>query len=397
MMAEIKASLGSFLDDCQDGQLQLLEKLVVQPSYSRCKEGVDRVGALITDVLSKSGMVCEVQREKEIGDQLIFRSPAWHPDHRSVLLFGHMDTVFPTDSHFNWFKDDGKRISGPGVIDMKGGLVTAIYALKSLASQGLLEKIPITFICNSDEEIGSPLSRELFQQEARRSVFAFGFECGGLGGEVVTGRKGKAGYLLTVHGKAGHAAFAGADKASAILALAHKIIALEQLNDLTKKIVVNVGVIGGGIGPNTVADTAFAEIDTRFLTLADAERTAERIAEIAEECSVAGTRGELEVTPGRLPMEQTGQNMELCGVICQEASELGLSCSGELRSGVSDANTIAEALIPVVDGMGPIGEFDHSDREYMIKHSLLERTHLTAVSIVEAWEHFSTIERIATA
>ncbi len=381
-------SLVNFVQENEKEQFRLLRQLVEQQSFSRFKAGVDAVGKWIADSLRGTGMVLDVVRESELGDQLVFRSPAYRTGVPPLLLIGHMDTVFPVDSPFNWFKDDGQKIFGPGVIDMKGGLVTAVFALKALAACRLLEAIPLTFICNSDEEIGSPASTPLMQTEAARSLLGLGFECGGLGGEVVTGRKGKAGYLLSVKGRAGHAAFAGADKASAILELAHKIIALEQLNDARRKIVVNVGVIKGGIGPNTVADAAVAEIDTRFLTAADCVDTAANIFRIAAECAVPGTSAELHQTLSRLPMVQSAGNRELFRVISGQADKLGLPCLEELRSGVSDMNTIAEAGIPVVDGMGPVGDCDHCDREYMIRDTLPSRTKLAALSIVSSWEYF---------
>jgi glutamate carboxypeptidase len=385
----MKESLVAFVEKGESDQFRLLEQLVLQQSFSRFKAGVDAVGRRIAASLQGTGMVLDVVRESEVGDQLVFRSPAYRPGLPALLLIGHMDTVYPVDSLFNWYKDDGSKVFGPGVIDMKGGLVTAIFAVKALAACGLLEKIPLTFICNSDEEIGSPASGPLIRTEADRSLLALGFECGGLNGEIVTGRKGKAGFLLAVKGRAGHAAFAGSEKASAILELAHKIIALEGLNDYQRKIVVNVGVIKGGIGPNTVADSAVAEIDTRFLVLADAEDTAAKIEQIAMECSVPGTWAELHSTPARLPMVQTATNKELFQLISREADMLGLPCREELRSGVSDVNVIAEAGIPVVDGMGPVGDCDHSEREYMVRGSLPARTKLAALSILSSWDHYS--------
>lgn len=384
----MKEKIVACVDSDEAEQFTLLRQLVLQQSSSYFKPGVDAVGKMLADALIPLGMRGDVVKHSEVGNQLIFRSSAYREDVPSVLLIGHMDTVFPVDSPFDWYRDDGVKVYGPGVIDMKGGLVVAVSALKALSVCGLLDKIPLALICNSDEEIGSPASTPLIKTEAMRSLFALGFECGGLNGEIVTGRKGKAGYRLTVRGVAGHAAFAGANKASAILEMAHKVIALEQLNDPDRKIVVNVGVVHGGIGPNTVADKATAEIDTRFLQLADAADTASRIEAISQSSTIPGTLGELEKTPGRLPMEQNDVNRELYQLIRQEADVLKLSCQEELRSGVSDANTIAETGIPVVDGMGPIGDCDHSDREYMVRDSLPARSKLATCAIVRGWEHF---------
>ncbi len=378
----------SYLDDHEKDQFLLLQELVLQSSFSYYKEGVDKVGELIRLQLESCGMKLEVVQEKEVGNQLIFRSAACSPEKRSILLAGHMDTVFPVDSNFNWYKEDDGKIFGPGVIDMKGGLVTAVFAIRAMAHCGLLDAIPLTLICNSDEEIGSPHSRKIIRSEAEKCLFAMVFECGGLNGEVVTGRKGKAGYRLDVTGRAGHAAFAGPDKASAILELAHKTIALEQLNDDSKGIVVNVGVVQGGVGVNSVAETAGAEIDTRYLYQADARETAEEIRLIVERCSVAGTTSILKETSSRLPMERNRGNRKLFQLVEEQAEVLAIQVREELRSGVSDANTIAETSVPVIDGMGPIGDCDHSDREYMIKESLPARTKLTALSLVACWENF---------
>ncbi|MFH0782414.1 MAG: M20 family metallopeptidase [Pseudomonadota bacterium] len=384
----MREKLLASVQENESDMFKLLETLVLLPSSSRFKRGVDAVGTLVVRSLGSSGMDLEISHQSEFGNHLLFRSPACRNGRSGLLLFGHMDTIFPADSPFNWYKDEGEKVFGPGVIDMKGGLVCAIYAIKALASLGLLEKIPITFFCNSDEEIGSPTSSTLITTEAKKSLLALGFECGGLHGEVVTGRKGRLGYKLTITGKAGHAAFAGTDKASAILELAHKIIALEELNDPDRKIIVNVGTVLGGIGPNTVADHAAAEIDTRFLSVADAADTAERITRMVSQCKVSGTLAELIKTGERLPMEQTPGNSGLFKIIAGEAKLLGIPCREELRSGVSDANTIAQTGIPVVDGMGPIGDCDHSDQEYMIRTSLPDRVKLAACSILKSWEHF---------
>ena len=384
----MREKIGEFVAQEEQGMFKLLEALVLQPSFSRCKKAVDAVGAILAKSLQDSGMHLEVVPQSEAGDHLIFRSPACRNHRSSILLFGHMDTVFPIDSSFNWYKEIGEKIFGPGVIDMKGGLVCAGYAIKALGSCGLLNEIPITFLCNSDEEIGSPTSTTLFTAEAQKALLSLGFECGGLQGQVATGRKGRLGYKLIVSGKAGHAAFAGKDKASAILELAHKIIALEKLNNQDRKVAVNIGVITGGIGPNTVAENAVAEIDSRFLCRSDAVDTAGRIAQICAQSTIAGTNAKLLETGGRLPMEQSARNSALFQVILNEAQILGLPCVEEMRSGVSDANTIAQAGIPLVDGLGPIGDGDHSDREYMIRASLPARTRLAAYSILGCWEHF---------
>jgi glutamate carboxypeptidase len=211
------------------------------------------------------------------------------------------------------------------------------------------------------------------------------FECGGTNGEVAAGRKGKTGYLLNVQGQAGHAAFSTATKASAIPELSHKIIAVERLNDPARQLVVNVGTVTGGIGPNTVAEYASAQIDSRYLTIEEGHRCRTAIERITEECTIPGTQATCAVTSSRQPMEQSLVNMKLYEYIRQEAAALKMPLLAEIRGGVSDANTIAAAGIPVIDGLGPIGEFDHSSKEYMVSESLPQRTLLAAAAIASCW------------
>lgn len=371
----------------------MLRELVLQPSYSRDKSGVDAVGSILTRELSALPMTPTIYRQSEMGNHYIFRSPACRENEKPILLVGHMDTVFPPESGFSTYVEEGDRVLGPGVIDMKGGLVTAVFALKALHACGLLEQIPLALLCNSDEEVGSPTSKELIASIAAKSLLAMVFECGGLSGQIVTGRKGKTGFLLNVRGKAGHAAFSGHDKASAILELSRKIIEIEKLNNPSRQLVVNVGVVQGGIGPNTVPEKASALIDTRYLTEHDGQNCATELQRISSECLVPQTNATLETTSSRQPMEQSTQNSALYRHIHKVAQRLDIPLKEELRSGVSDANVIAATGTPVVDGLGPIGDCDHSDREYMIRHTLPERTLLAASSIFSYWQQNKTVQK----
>lgn len=382
----MRIAIAEFLKSHEQDQFSFLRELVLQQSYTHNKSGVDAVGDIISRELSSLPMRHSAVEQGEMGNHLVFRSPACGKDSRPILLVGHMDTVFPPDSGFDWYLEEGNRVFGPGVIDMKGGLAAAVFALKALHSCELLHKIPIVFICNSDEETGSLTSKNLITQEAKNSLLGMVFECGGLNGEIVTGRKGKTGYLLDVKGLAGHAAFSGSEKASAILELARKVIAIEELNDQERQLVVNVGVIKGGIGPNTVPENASALIDTRYLSRIDGQKCATAIHRITEECRVPQTHASLIRTSSREPMEQSRVNTILFKHISQEAEALKLPLKNELRSGVSDANVIAATGTPVIDGLGPIGDCDHSNKEYMIRNSLPERTLLAACSIASCWQ-----------
>jgi glutamate carboxypeptidase len=366
----------------------LLEKMVRIQSGTYNKQGVDRMVSLITSTLQSSAVSFKVIEQDKFGNHLVVRSLCEKSFDKQILLSGHMDTVFPEDTGFNWYKEEGTHCFGPGVIDMKGGLVAGIFALKALDNEKLLTKIPVTFFFNSDEEIGSPSSKDQIQKEAENSAFAFVLETGGRNGEIVTGRKGNLSLELKIKGISGHAAFAGKDKASAIVELAHKIIAFESLNDLDRGISVNVGKVNGGIGPNTVPEHALARIDFRFKEIADKTSLEKSISEIAKKKNVPKTSAQFTVLSSRPPMPSSERNKKLFQAVQEAASSIGLSVSEEFRSGVSDANLIAGKQTPVIDGLGPIGAMDHSEDEYMIKASLLQRSILVACALIDCWERY---------
>ncbi len=368
--------------------LDLLERMVLIQSGTANKAGVDRMGRLVREALEGLPLEWTVHRQETVGDHLVCSTPRADRQ-QAVLITGHMDTVFPADTDFNWFRREDGRVRGPGVIDMKGGLVVTIYAVRALAHAGLLEDLPLILLFNSDEETGSPTSIPLLKELAARSVCGLVTECGGLQGQVVTGRRGKLGLRLDVHGRAGHAAFAGGNKASAILELARLIQELEALNDPEQGVVVNVGRIEGGIGPNSVAGHAMALVDTRYTTAAAGQRLYEQIADLVGQGRVEGTSSELQVTNERPVMAQSSANRQLFQLYREVASGYGLIIEEEFRQGVSDASTLAGEGLPVLDGLGPIGEHDHSDREYMLRESLLQRTCLLTGLLVRLGERFS--------
>ena len=350
----MKQKLIDYLTTHRQEMLSLLRELVLIQSGSYNKAGVDGVVHLIGEVLTESDIEVKIIPQESCGNILIASSPvAGNQD--NILLIGHTDTVFPEDTTFNWWREDEEKVYGPGVIDMKGGLVVGIYAFKALKQQGLFTRIPLRFIFNSDEEIGSPFSGDIIASEAKKSALAFVLECGGLSGEVVTGRKGRIGVKLEVFGKAGHAAFITENKASAILALAHKIIALEALNGQFQGFTVNVGQIKGGIGANSIAEYARADVDVRFIDASGTDFFKERFATIVAETDIPGTSARMEILNFRRPMPQTKGNRALFKVVTDQARELKLPIREEFRQGVSDANIVAGEGVPVIDGLGPMG------------------------------------------
>ncbi|MCG8683787.1 MAG: M20 family metallopeptidase [Desulfobacterales bacterium] len=376
-------TINTFIMDNTQALLTLLEELVLIQSFSRNKAGVDRVGDRIAKEFAQMGFEYTFKEEADLGNNLIVRSP-WQGERKNqILITGHMDTVFPENSGFNWYKESDTRCFGPGVADMKGGLVVGIFALKALIHSKAITRCPITFIFNSDEEIGSPTSRSLIAKEAARSRVAYVLEAGGVSNEIVSGRKGNFSMQMTIDGKAGHAAFAGNKKASAILEMAHKTLAIESMNDPDKGLSANVGTIKGGIGPNTVPDKTVAKLDFRYLTQSQANFIQDQISRLTKKTFVPGTHTSLEIKSSRPSMPQTDANKALFKKIENLSQELGKPVIEELRQGVSDANIIADQGTPVIDGLGPIGAKDHSEEEYIEKASLWERCTLFAHILAE--------------
>ena len=383
MSAGLHADILSFVTSREAQALDLLRRLVEIQSGSRNKPGLDRMAAAMAAALGEVLPEVRVLPFADNGDMVQAMTAPAARGERGIVLVGHMDTVFPADTAFTAYREDGTRCHGPGVYDMKGGLVVALYALKALGHLGLLADMPVTVLCNSDEEIGSPASRPWIEEHARGALAALVFEGGGAGRDVVTGRKGRLGLRLTVRGKAGHAA-KGGPKASAILEMAHKVIALEKLNGVAGA-TLNVGQVCGGIGPNTVPESAVAEIDVRFPDPKAQGLVQEAISEIAARIVVPGTSAELSPTTGRPAMPPTEGNRRLYALAREQARSLGYDLPEELRSGVSDANFIGALGVPVLDGLGPVGDLDHSDMEHILRASLAERAALAAATIAAIW------------
>ena len=386
-MDNLLSNLTASLQGQEEAMADALKRLVLIQSGTHNKAGVDRLCRAVCDLLEPLPLERRIIPQEKYGDMLIASAPGGAEPR--ILLAGHMDTIFPADSPFNGWREDDRFFYGPGVIDMKGGLVAGIFALKALAALGLLRELPVTWLFNSEEEVGSPVSRSLFRAEAGRAAMAFVLECGGMRGQVVTGRKGRLGLRLFARGRAGHAAKVVAGKKSAILDLSRIIVELEEMNGLFPGVSVNVGQVAGGIVPNCVPENACAEIDVRFPSNEGAAFFHERLDGLMERRKAAGMELSVETVSETPVMEATAGNKALFAVVAEEARKLDIPILEHFRAGVSDANTIAQAGTPVIDGLGPIGEHDHSDREYMVRESLRQRSALLALSLAAAWRKYA--------
>lgn len=369
-----KEQFNNFYMEHEEEILMFLKKLVETNSYSYNEKGIKNC-LKIFENQAKSFLKCN-----NLENNCLLLSND-NNENDFVLLMGHMDTVFPENSHFQKFIIENEIIKGPGTYDMKGGLVVALYALKFLHLQNRLDKLPVKFLINSDEEIGSLKSKNNIFNFAKNASYAMVFEGGGLDGEIVTGRKGKFGLKGVAKGKAGHAAFIIDEKKSAILETAYKIIDFEKLNDPKRKLSCNVGTVNGGTGANTVPENCEIAIDIRYHFNKDTEYINKKLKEIELKNYVKGVNFKLSKVSERPCMEED-KNMEFYNNLVNYLSGMGLNVKNEFRNGVSDANFISEAGTQVLDGFGPIGGDDHSDREYILKNSLKDRIFITVATLL---------------
>ena len=299
----------------------------------------------------------------------------------SQLILGHYDTVWPVGTLSERpFEVDGNIIRGPGVFDMKGGLVQLVIALRALRELDLEPTIvPVIFV-NADEEIGSRSSTRYIRLLAQHASRAFVLEPAlGDEGSIKTERKGIGRFTVTAYGKAAHAGLDPEAGASAILELSHVIQKLFALNDPDKGVTINVGTVDGGIQPNVVAPHATAVVDVRVPTIMDGKRIEQIIHGMRPE--VAGVRLRIEGAIGRPSMESTPRNQALWVRARDTGSRLGLDLTRARVGGGSDGNTTSQ-YTATLDGLGPVGHGAHAKHEFLYIDKTLERAALLALLLL---------------
>ncbi|BAF70002.1 M20 family metallopeptidase [Nitratiruptor sp. SB155-2] len=343
-----------------------LQELVLINSYTKNKKGVDQVGNLLCEKLTALGYTPIRHKREDIGDHLFFQSP--YKNGKKLLLHGHMDTVFPP-GNFELFQEDEDWIYGPGVCDMKGGLMVMIEALRR---QNEIFNIDILLV--SDEETGSDDSRLLTYNTARNYDYCLVYEAAGNNGEVVTARKGIGTFTIEIKGKAAHAGNCYIQGIDANQEAAHKILALSHLSDLNEGTTVNVGKIEGGIGANTISPYAFVTFETRFTSSKERDRVLEQIHEIVNTAYIPGTTSALRGGLQRDVWEESNKQLQFLEDIESWSQK---KIKKEHRGGGSDANIAASAGSIVLDGLGPYGDGDHTIHERANKQSFIERVELS--------------------
>jgi glutamate carboxypeptidase len=375
------AALEAAVRDAEPAFLADLERLVNTDCGSYTPAGVDEIGRFVAGFLAEIGAAVEARPdpERRLGSTIIGTLTGTPGAGPRLLLIGHMDTVFDEGTAAERpFRIEDGRAYGPGVTDMKSGLLAGLYALRALVRRGPLPFERITFVANPDEEIGSPSSTPHIREIAADSDVCLVLECARANGDIVSSRKGILDARIAVVGRAAHAGVEPEKGRSAILAAADLVTRLHALNGRWDGVTVNVGVIGGGTRPNVVAERCSLEVDVRAVGRAELEAAEAEIRALLGGLAVPDTSAELEVMARWWPMEKLDRSGRLVDHAKAVASRLGFEIRDAATGGASDANSTAGMGVPSIDGLGPIGGMDHSPQEYLDVASVVPRTALLA-------------------
>ena len=378
------AALRARLAAAEPALLADLERLVNLDCGSHTRDGVNEVATWTTAFLERIGgdVIRHPDPDGVLGDtvEAVFHGEAGGP---RALLVGHTDTVFPEGTAAaRPFRIEDGRATGPGVTDMKSGLLTLLYGLEAALAAGPLPFERLTVIANPDEEIGSPASTPHVERVARASDVAFSLECARANGDIVSSRKGTGDYVITMNGRAAHAGVEPEKGRSAILAAAHIVIGLHGLNGRWPGVTCNVGVIEGGIRPNVVAERTVLQVDLRAADRTSMEAADAAIRALAAGPAVPDVTIEVELRHRHWPMEKLPRSARLVELTQGLAVGLGFDVRDAATGGASDANTTAGLGVPSLDGLGPIGGMDHSPQEWLDVSSIVPRTTLFAALLL---------------
>jgi glutamate carboxypeptidase len=359
----------------RDEMPALTRRWVEVNSYTENLAGVNRVGELLDEAFALPSLQAELRSSARFGHHHLWTTPAARAGAPAILLIGHHDTVFPP-GHFEGWREEGDLAYGPGALDMKGGLALIRTVLAALDDAGALARMPLIVVSVADEEVGSPDSAPHLRELGPRAAAALVFESGREDDQIVTRRKGTGALSVIAEGRAAHAGNAHREGKNAIWALARFIDAAQRLTDYDRGLTVNVGLVEGGTSKNTVPARARCAVDVRFQTTEDARALRAALEDAARRAAgeVPGTTLTVEGGAGRLPLERSEASAALYAeyAACQRAAGLG-DAESPLVGGGSDANTVASAGVPAIDGLGPRGKGFHTTHEYVVLSSFLPK------------------------
>jgi glutamate carboxypeptidase len=372
-------SLLRSLSKQQPAMLEMLRRLVECESPSTDKSAVDRFAEMVAAQARERGAEVQVFPSRTTGNH--FRAAFRFADgqrRRQILLLGHLDTVWGLGTLARMpYRVRQGRAYGPGVFDMKSGIVIALFAVNSLRDPGIPLKKNVTLLLNADEEIGSPSSRAITEREARRSDAVLVVEPShGPKGALKTSRKGVGDFLVQVEGRAAHAGIEPEKGASAVLELANQLIYLEKLAKSIEGLTISAGVVHGGTRSNVIPAAAEAHIDVRVLRAQDQKTVERRIRSLRP----VDRRTRLTISGGfnRPPMERTPLTAALYKRAKRLARPLGIALTETAVGGGSDGNFTAALGVPTLDGLGAVGKGAHAAHENVVIRELPRRAALLA-------------------
>lgn len=358
--------------------IEELRELCAIDSDSYHKSGLDEVALFLAARMRGLGMQVTIFERQTWGNDLYGVLPG--DGDRNVLLLGHMDTVYPVGTAAaRPLQVQGDIIYGPGVSDMKGCILSAIYAIEALSALDYRSFGEIRFLCVSDEEINTRHCQDIMQKACENAQGALVLEAARSNGDIVSARKGHTWYMLTARGRSAHAGVEPEKGRNAVIEIAHQVLQFQNLNGWREGIAVNPGVISGGTLPNVVPDHAQAQFDLRFLRDDDRIATEKRFHELMMQKRIPDVELTLDRAPDvKAPMIQTPESLKLAHQAQHIANLLGFSVNHVLTGGSSDASYATGYGVPTLDGLGPIGGRDHSPEEYLVHSSVAPRTALLA-------------------
>jgi glutamate carboxypeptidase len=376
--AEIQ-NLLSFLRGREEPMLRLLKQFVECESPSHNKPAVDRMGRILASEWRRRVARVSVLKQAKRGNHV--RAEVWsgggQPDGQ-ILVLGHFDTVYPLGSLGKMpFRVKGGVAWGPGIFDMKAGLVLALAAVDTLRVAGIRPEKRLIFLWTSDEEIGSESSRVVIEHEAQRSDAVLVLEPAyGPDGQLKTARKGVGGAEIIVTGRAAHAGIEPEKGVNAVHELALQIARLVSMNDSRRGLTVQATVVQGGTVSNVVPAEARAQVDLRYQKMADA-RTIERKLRSLRPI-LKGARVTVNILPSRPPLERTAGVQRLFRRAQEIAGEIGIKLGEVATGGGSDGNFTGALGVPTLDGLGAVGDGAHSPQEHVVIRLLAERAAILA-------------------
>ncbi len=367
-----------WFEEQQAAMLTELKNLVEQETPSGENEAIQRVQTQLGEKFARLGGQVDII-EGPKGNHLKVSWGEAGPDNPQILAVGHIDTVWPMGTLARKpFKVEDGLAFGPGVYDMKAGIVLLQFAMQALQQHNLKPARPFTILITADEEVGSRTSRSLIEAEAKKAACALVLEPPLENGAVKTARKGVGQFSLKIEGRAAHAGVEPEKGVNALIELAHQMLAINALNDYSRGTTLNVGVAQGGTRSNVVPAKASAEIDLRVSTLAEAQRIEAALKSLLPVLPEAALM--LEGGLNRPPFERTAAVVELFNKAkaLYRAVEPEVALEEGSTGGGSDGNFTAALGIPTLDGLGAVGKGAHAEHEQVLINSLPRRAHLLA-------------------